>query len=85
MEDSLFNLGPHWGFIVASYGAVLVVLAGLLGWILLDERQLRRTLERFEREGLRRRKPAARRAMDAGAPRSPSHTLTQTGGETAHE
>ena len=89
MEDTFLNLGPHWGFIVGSYGAVLLVLAGLLAWVLLDERRLRKTLDRFEREGLTRRQSRNRMSGDGADARSPGHTLTQTGtqtgGETVHE
>jgi heme exporter protein D len=48
-------LGEHGGFIVAAYLVVVVVLGGLLGWILLDGRRLKRRLADLEARGIRRR------------------------------
>ncbi|WP_211200379.1 heme exporter protein CcmD [Bosea sp. PAMC 26642] len=49
------DLGPHAGFILASYGAVFVVLGGLIAGILLDHRAQARALDALERRGAGRR------------------------------
>ena len=49
------DLGPHAGFIWASYGAVGLVLAALVAWLLWDGRRQRRLLEDLEARGVRRR------------------------------
>ena len=48
-------LGSHGGFIVAAYLVVVAVLAGLVIWIVLDGRALRRQLADLEARGIRRR------------------------------
>jgi heme exporter protein D len=48
-------LGDHGGFIVAAYLAVVVVLASLVAWIVLDGRALKRRLADLEARGIRRR------------------------------
>ena len=49
------DLGKHAAFIWASYGAVLVVVSGLLLWLWLDGRRHRAALADLERRGVRRR------------------------------
>jgi heme exporter protein D len=51
----MLDLGPHSGFIIASYAIALVAVGGLIGWVFLGERRARLTLERLERRGLSRR------------------------------
>jgi heme exporter protein D len=51
-------LGPHAGFIVAAYVAVVVVLAALTTWIVADERRQRRILGELEAQGVKRRASA---------------------------
>lgn len=52
MSGGLFSgLGPHAGFILASYGASALVLAGLTLAILRDHRAQKRALEALERRG----------------------------------
>lgn len=48
-------LGPHAGFILGSYGAVAVILGGLVLTILLDHRTQKRALEALEQRGIGRR------------------------------
>jgi heme exporter protein D len=48
-------LGPHAGFILAAYGAVAVILGGLILTILLDHRTQKRALEVLEQRGIGRR------------------------------
>jgi heme exporter protein D len=49
------NLGPHADFIVAAYGIAVLVVAALIGWVALDHRAQRRSLERLEARGITRR------------------------------
>jgi heme exporter protein D len=49
------NLGPHADFIVAAYGIAVLVVAALIGWVALDHRAQKRTLERLEARGVTRR------------------------------
>ncbi len=48
-------LGVHWGFIVLSYGAVLVLMLGVIAWVLLDVRAREAELRQLEARGVRRR------------------------------
>jgi heme exporter protein D len=49
------NLGPHADFIVAAYGFAVLVVAVLIGWVALDHRAQKRSLERLEARGVTRR------------------------------
>jgi heme exporter protein D len=49
------DLGPHAAFIIASYAAATVILAILIGWIVAENRALKRTLADFESRGVTRR------------------------------
>jgi len=49
------DLGPHAGFIWASYAAVAVVLAALVAWLWWDGARQRRLLGQLEARGVRRR------------------------------
>ncbi len=51
----MMDLGPHAAFIWAAYGAVAIVLAGLLGWLLIDGRRQQRLLDEIEADSGRRR------------------------------
>jgi heme exporter protein D len=53
------DLGPHAAFIVAAYAAAVVIVAGLIAWIVLDRRHLRRALEELETQGMMRRSERA--------------------------
>lgn len=48
------NLGPHAAFIVAAYGAALVVLGAVILWVTLDYRSQRRILNDLETRTRRR-------------------------------
>ena len=52
----------HIGFIVAAYGAGVVVVVALIAWITLDYRLQRRILAELETKGLSRR--SARESAD---------------------
>ncbi len=49
------GLGPHAGFILAAYGAVAIILAGLTLAILRDHHAQKRALAALERRGAGRR------------------------------
>jgi heme exporter protein D len=52
----------HIGFIVAAYGAGVVVVVALIAWITLDYRLQRRILAELETKGISRR--SARESAD---------------------
>jgi heme exporter protein D len=45
----------HALYVAAAYGISTVVIAGLVGWILFDQRGRRRDMARLEASGVRRR------------------------------
>ena len=49
------DLGPHWAFIVTAYALMILVVAGLIGWVIVDHRVQVKTLADLESRGLRRR------------------------------
>lgn len=49
------DLGPHATFIVAAYLASAFILTALIGWIVIENRALKRTLADFEARGITRR------------------------------
>ena len=53
------NLGPHAAFIVTAYVAAIAIVAGLIGWIVLDRRRLSRILDDFDAQGINRRSTRA--------------------------
>jgi len=52
----------HIEFIVAAYGAGVVVVAALIAWVMLDYRLQRRILAELEMKGVSRR--SARESAD---------------------
>jgi heme exporter protein D len=48
-------MSAHDLYVAAAYAITVVVLAGLVGWILLDQRARRRELAELEAAGVRRR------------------------------
>src|SRR5262249_44077273 len=49
------DLGPHAAFIVIAYAAALGIVAALVIWVVLDRRQLKRTLDELDAHGVSRR------------------------------
>ena len=49
------DFGPHAAFIWAAYAAAAAVVAGLIGWVVLDWRAQRRLLGDLEADGVTRR------------------------------
>jgi heme exporter protein D len=52
------NLGPHAPFILAAWGMGVVVVAGLIGWVIVDFRAQKRVLGDLEAHGVTRRSAA---------------------------
>jgi heme exporter protein D len=50
----------HVPFIVGSYVAAFVIVAGLIGWVMIDLRTQRRALAELEMRGLTRRSTSVR-------------------------
>lgn len=48
-------MSPHDAYVAAAYGITIIVLAGLAGVILADQRARKRELADLEKQGLRRR------------------------------
>jgi heme exporter protein D len=53
-------VSAHALYVTAAYAITAIVLAGLVGWILLDQRARRRELAALEAAGVRRRSDKAR-------------------------
>lgn len=51
-------MSAHALYVAAAYGVSAVVLAGLAGWILADQRARRREMAALEAGGIRRRSDA---------------------------
>jgi heme exporter protein D len=65
------DLGPHAIFIIASYASAAFLLAILIGWIVVENRVLKRTLADLESRGVRRRSDAP----NVDARKSAAHSL----------
>ena len=62
----MFENGSYAPFIIGSYAVTVIVLLALILWLVIDGRQLRKTLKRYEEQGLtrRRRSSTERRHSD---------------------
>lgn len=58
------DLGPHAGFVWASYAVAAIVLAALIAWLIADGRRQQRVLAELETRGVRRRSERAGRDGD---------------------
>jgi heme exporter protein D len=56
------DLGPHAAFIVIAYAVAALIVAGLIAWVLLDQRRQKRILGDLEMRGLSRRSERANEA-----------------------
>ena len=52
-------MSAHALYVTAAYCITAIVLAGLIGWILLDQRARKRELAELEAAGVRRRSDKA--------------------------
>jgi heme exporter protein D len=52
----------HFAYVAAAYGTSALALAGLVAWILLDQRARKAELAELEAAGVRRRSEASRGA-----------------------
>lgn len=52
-------MSTHALYVTAAYGITAVVLIGLIGWILIDQRARKRELAELEAAGVRRRSDKA--------------------------
>ncbi|TGP22022.1 MULTISPECIES: heme exporter protein CcmD [unclassified Mesorhizobium] len=52
-------MSAHALYVAAAYAITAIVLIGLIGWILLDQRARRRELAALEAAGVRRRSDKA--------------------------
>ncbi|RWM01858.1 MAG: heme exporter protein CcmD [Mesorhizobium sp.] len=52
-------MSAHALYVAAAYSITAIVLAGLVGWILIDQRARRRDLAALEASGVRRRSDKA--------------------------
>jgi heme exporter protein D len=64
------DLGPHAAFIIASYAASAVILALLIGWIVAENRALKRTLADLDARGITRRSDGRKSELGKAAPRT---------------
>ena len=52
-------MNPHALYVTAAYAITALALAGLIGWILFDQRARKRELAELEAAGVRRRSDRA--------------------------
>jgi heme exporter protein D len=70
------DLGPHATFIIASYAATGFIIAMLIGWIVAENRALKRALADFESRGITRRSDERKIEPRASGPnKSEAHSL----------
>jgi heme exporter protein D len=48
-------MSAHALYVTAAYGITALAMAGLIGWVLLDQRARKRELAELEAAGIRRR------------------------------
>ncbi len=56
----MIDLGPHAGFIAASYLLSAAVVGGLIVWVIADYARQKRLLRALEARGISRRSDAAK-------------------------
>jgi heme exporter protein D len=69
------DLGPHTTFIIASYAASAFILALLIGWIVAENRALKRTLADLDARGITRRSDGRVVLRKTEAPKSQAHSI----------
>jgi len=63
----MMDLGPHASFIIAAYLAATLILAALIGWIVNENRVLKRKLAEFEARGITRRSESRKSELHKSA------------------
>ena len=53
-------MSAHAIYVTAAYGVSILVLAGLIAWVLVDQRGRKRDLAALEAAGIRRRSDVAK-------------------------
>lgn len=56
-------MSAHALYVTAAYAITATVLAGLIGWVLLDQRARKRELAELEAAGIRRRSDKAAKTL----------------------
>ena len=56
------KMSAHALYVTAAYGISALVLAGLIGWIIFDQRARQREMAEIEAAGMRRRSDREARA-----------------------
>lgn len=51
------DLGPHSGFIIASYALCFLTLLALIAWVRIDKRVQDRALKELADQGIARNRP----------------------------
>ncbi|WP_305987919.1 heme exporter protein CcmD [Roseibium sp. MMSF_3544] len=51
------DLGPHAGFIIASYGLCLLTVLALIAWVRIDKANQERALKELADQGISRARP----------------------------
>ncbi|GAB4516188.1 MAG: hypothetical protein Tsb0019_15440 [Roseibium sp.] len=54
------DLGPHAGFIIASYALCLLTVLGLIAWVRIDKANQERALDDLAAKGISRARPDGR-------------------------
>ena len=61
-------MNAHDLYVAAAYAITVIALAGLVGWILADQRARRRELAELEAAGIRRRSDKPKGSNEAKRP-----------------
>jgi len=56
----MIDLGPHAVFIVWAYIGVIIAVAALIAYVMLDRRQVEGRIKALEAQGVRRRSSQAK-------------------------
>lgn len=54
------DLGPHAGFIIASYGLCLATVLALIAWVRFDKTAQQKALDELADQGISRARPDRR-------------------------
>jgi heme exporter protein D len=51
-------VNAHWSYIFAAYAVAGIIVAGMIGWVVVEHRTLTRRLADLEARGLKRGRPS---------------------------